>query len=56
MAYIQKVKRKRDIAYRVFIKVDSEKRITKTVSIKRSAVKFVNSIESDRIRNASKSK
>ena len=48
MAYIQKVKRKQDTAYRVFILVDKEKRITKTFSTKRSAVQFVNSIESDR--------
>jgi integrase len=48
MAYIQKVKRKQDTAYRVFITVDSEKRITKTFSTKRSAVQFVNSVESDR--------
>jgi len=50
MAYIQKVKRKQDTAYRVFITVNSEKRITKTFSTKRSAVQFVNSIESDRNR------
>ena len=48
MAYIQKVKRKQDTAYRVFILVDKEKRITKTFSTKRSAVQFVNSVESDR--------
>ena len=48
MAYIQKVKRKQDNAYRVFITVDSEKRVTKTFNTKRSAVQFANSIESDR--------
>ena len=48
MAYIQKVKRKQDTAYRVFILVDKDKRITKTFSTKRSAVQFVNSVESDR--------
>ena len=48
MAYIQKVKRKQDIAYRVFINVVGSKRITKTFTSKRSAVQFVNSIESDR--------
>jgi len=48
MAYIQKVKRKQDTAYRVFILVDKEKRITKTFNTKRSAIQFVNSIESDR--------
>ena len=48
MAYIQKVKRKQDTVYRVFILVDKEKRITKTFSTKSSAVQFVNSIESDR--------
>ena len=48
MAYIQKVKRKQNTAYRVFILVDKEKRITKTFSTKRSAVQFVNSVESDR--------
>ena len=47
MAYIQKVKRKQDISYRVFIKASS-KRITKTFNTKRAAVQFVNSIESDR--------
>jgi len=48
MAYIQKVKRKQDTAYRVFILVDKEKRVTKTFNTKRSAVQFVNSVESDR--------
>ena len=48
MAYIQKVKRKQDTAYRVFILVDKEKRLTKTFNTKRSAVQFVNSVESDR--------
>ena len=48
MAYIQKVKRKQDTAYRVFILIDKEKRITKTLSTKRSAVQFVNGVESDR--------
>ena len=48
MAYIQKVKRKQDTAYRVFISVDSEMRITKTFNTKRLAVQFVNGIESDR--------
>ena len=48
MAYIQKVKRKQDVAYRVFINVDSSKRITKTFNTKRLAVQFVNSIKSDR--------
>ena len=47
MAYIQKVKRKQDINYRVFIKVGS-KRITKTFNSKRAAVQFANGIESDR--------
>ena len=47
MAYIQKVKRKQDISYRVFIKASS-KRMTKTFNSKRVAVQFVNSIESDR--------
>ena len=48
MAYIQKVKRKQDTAYRVFILVDKEKRVTKTFNTKRSAVQFINSVESDR--------
>ena len=48
MAYIQKVKRKQDIAYRVFINVVGANRITKTFNTKRSAVQFVNSIQSDR--------
>ncbi|MGE4594790.1 MAG: hypothetical protein AAEF23_04640 [Gammaproteobacteria bacterium] len=47
MAYIQKVKRKQDINYRVFIKAGS-KRITKTFNSKRAAVQFANGIESDR--------
>ncbi|MDB4848035.1 hypothetical protein OAI02_06040 [Candidatus Pseudothioglobus singularis] len=47
MAYIQKVKRKQDINYRVFIKAGS-KRITKTFNSKRAAVQFANAIESDR--------
>ena len=48
MAYIQKVKRKQDVAYRVFINVVGAKRITKTFNTKRLAVQFINSIENDR--------
>ena len=48
MAYIQKVKRRQDVAYRVYIKQVGAKRITKTFNTKRLAVQFINSIESDR--------
>jgi hypothetical protein len=48
MAYIQKVRRKKDVAYRVYIKKAGVKRISKTFDTKRLAVQFVNSIESDR--------
>ena len=48
MAYIQKVTRKKDVAYRVYIKKAGVKRVSKTFDTKRLAVQFVNSIESDR--------
>jgi integrase len=48
MAYIQKVRRKKDVAYRVYIKKAGVKRVSKTFDTKRLAVQFVNSIESDR--------
>ena len=48
MAYIQKVRRKIDVAYRVYIKKAGVKRVSKTFDTKRLAVQFVNSIESDR--------
>lgn len=48
MAYIQKVKRRQDFAYRVYIKKVGVKRISKTFNTKRLAVQFINSIESDR--------
>jgi len=48
MAYIQKVKRKKDVAYRVYIKKAGVKRVSKTFDTKRLAVQFVNSIESNR--------
>ena len=48
MAYIQKVRRKKDVAYRVYIKKTGVKRVSKTFDTKRLAVQFVNSIESDR--------
>ena len=48
MAYIQKVKRKKDIAYRVYIKKAGVKRVSRTFDTKRLAVEFINSIESDR--------
>ena len=48
MAYIQKVKRKKDIAYRVYIKKAGVKRVSKTFDTKRLAVEFINSVESDR--------
>ena len=50
MAYIQKVRRKKGIVYRVYIKKAGIKRVTKTFTTKRLAVQFVNSIESDRNR------
>ena len=48
MATIQKVKRRSDFAYRVLIRQAGMKPVTKTFNTKRSAVQFVNSIESDR--------
>ena len=48
MAYIQKVRRKKGVAYRVYIKKAGVKRVSKTFDTKRLAVQFVNSIESDR--------
>ena len=48
MATIQKVKRRSDFAYRVLIRQAGMKPVTKTSNNKRSAVQFVNSIESDR--------
>ncbi len=48
MAYIQKVRRKKGIVYRVYIKKAGFNRISKTFDTKRLAVQFVNSIESDR--------
>ena len=48
MATIQKVKRRSDFAYRVLIRQAGMKPVTKTFNNKRSAVQFVNSIESDR--------
>jgi len=45
MAYIQKVRRKKDVAYRVYIKKAGVKRVSKTFDTKRLAVQFVNSIE-----------
>ena len=48
MAYIQKVKRRQDFTYRVYIKKVGVKRISKTFNTKRLAVQFINSIESDR--------
>ena len=48
MATIQKVKRRSDFAYRVLIRQAGMKPVTKTFNTKKSAVQFVNSIESDR--------
>ena len=48
MATIQKVKRRSDFAYRVLIRQAGMKPVTKTFNNKRSAVQFVNSVESDR--------
>lgn len=48
MATIQKIKRRSDFAYRVLIRQAGMKPVTKTFNTKRSAVQFVNSIESDR--------
>jgi integrase len=48
VAYIQKVRRKKDVAYRVYIKKAGVKRVSKTFDTKRLAVQFINSIESDR--------
>lgn len=48
MAYIQKVTRKTDVVYRVYIKKANIKRVTKTFNSKRLAVQFVNNIESNR--------
>ena len=48
MAYIQKVIRKTDVVYRVYIKKANIKRVTKTFNSKRLAVQFVNNIESNR--------
>ncbi len=48
MAYIQRVTRKKDVVYRVYIKKAGVKRVTKTFTTKRLAVQFVNSLESDR--------
>ena len=43
MAYIQKVKRKKDTAYRVFILVDKDKRLTKTFALKVTTLYSTNS-------------
>jgi len=48
MACIQKVKRKKGIVYRVYIKKKGIRRISKSFDSKRLAVQFANSIESDR--------
>jgi len=48
MAYIQRVTRKKDVVYRVYIKKAGVKRVTKTFTTKRLAVQFINSLESDR--------
>ena len=48
MAYIQKVRRKKDVSYRVYIKKAGVKRVSKTFDTKRLAVQFINSIESER--------
>ena len=48
MACIQKVRRKKGVAYRVYIKKAGVKRVSKTFDTKRLAVQFINSIESDR--------
>jgi integrase len=48
MAYIQKVKRNKGVAYRVYIKKAGVKRVSKTFDTKRLAVQFVNNTESNR--------
>ncbi len=48
MAYIQKVKRKKGIIYRVFIRPPGLKPITKTFTTRREANQFVNKLDDDR--------
>ena len=48
MAYIQKVKRKKGITYRVFIRPPGLKPITKTFTTRREAVRFVNKLDDDK--------
>jgi len=48
MATIQKVRRKNDLAYRVLIRQAGLTPVTRTFNTKRSAIQFVNSVESDR--------
>jgi len=45
MAYIQRIKNKKGDAYRVYIQLEGNKRLTKTFSTKRAANKYVFEIE-----------
>jgi integrase len=48
MAYIQKVKRKKGVVYRAYIRPSGLKPVTKSFNTRREAVYFINNIESNR--------